>query len=119
MSYHDLIAAYEVDVQFPDVSGMELLDMLLTRSEIAANEAHLSEDERRRVVTADRTLLRQAKQVCAAIQKIADLASWRHNNNFPVAHWWWYLDVVTQLPVTFEWITGLTQANLDLAPVNA
>lgn len=119
MSYHDLIAAYEVDVQFPDVSGMELLDMLLTRSEIASNEAHLSGEERRRVLTADRVLLRQAKQVLTSIQQIADLASWRRNNNFPITHWWWYLDVVMQLPVSFDWITGLTQANLERTPVGA
>ena len=29
-----LLSAYEVDVQFPDVSGFEHLDMLLTRSKI-------------------------------------------------------------------------------------
>ena len=34
MSHKELIAAYEVDVQFPDVSGMEHLDMLMTRSEL-------------------------------------------------------------------------------------
>jgi hypothetical protein len=37
MSYKELIAAYEADVQFPNVSGMEQLDMLMTRSEIAQN----------------------------------------------------------------------------------
>jgi hypothetical protein len=46
MSYRDLITVYETDVQFPDVSGMEHLDMLMTRSEIAQNESHLSNEER-------------------------------------------------------------------------
>lgn len=32
---NDLLTAYEVDVRFPDVSGMEHLDMLLTRSALA------------------------------------------------------------------------------------
>ena len=29
---NDMITAFEVEVEFPDVSGMEHLDMLLTRS---------------------------------------------------------------------------------------
>jgi hypothetical protein len=40
--FDKLIGAYEVDVRFPDVSGMEHLDMLLTRSEIARGEHHLT-----------------------------------------------------------------------------
>ncbi len=35
MRYDKLIRAYETDVQDPEVSGMEHLDMLMTRSEIA------------------------------------------------------------------------------------
>ncbi len=39
---NDLLTAYEVDVRFPDVSGMEHLDMLLNRSELARVErSHL------------------------------------------------------------------------------
>ncbi len=54
MNYKELITAYEADVQFPDVSGMEHLDMLMARSEIARNEAHLSDAERQRVLNAER-----------------------------------------------------------------
>ncbi len=54
MSHKELITAYEADVQFPDVSGMEHLDMLMTRSEIAQNAPHLSDEERMRVLNADR-----------------------------------------------------------------
>ena len=61
MSYRELITAYETDVQFADVSGMEHLDMLMTRSEIAQNELHLSDEERERVLKADRQLLQRAK----------------------------------------------------------
>ena len=41
-SYDELIAAYEVDVRFPDVSGIEHLDMLLTCSKIAKGERYLT-----------------------------------------------------------------------------
>ncbi len=98
MNYRELIAAYEAEVQFPDVSGMEQLDMLITRSEIAKNESHLSEKERKRLLNADRLLLQQGRQFYKSIQSIADLASWRRDENIPATHWWWYLDVVVQLP---------------------
>jgi len=102
MKYRELIAAYEIDVQFPDVSGMEQLDMLMTRSEIARNELHLSDEDRQRVLNADQLLLRQAKQFSAAIRSIADLASWRRDESVPATHWWWYLDVIAQLPIRME-----------------
>ena len=99
MKYKELIAAYEVDVQFPDVSGMEQVDMLMTRSEIAHNELHLSDEERQRVLNADRLLLQRAQQFCESIQSIAALASWRRDESVPATHWWWYLDVIVQLPI--------------------
>jgi hypothetical protein len=86
MSYKELISAYEADVQFPDISGMEHLDMLMTRSEIARNEAHLSDEERQRVLNADRLFLQRAEQFYASIQDIADLASWRRDESAPTTH---------------------------------
>jgi len=106
MGYKELVAAYEVDVQFPDVSGMEHLDMLMTRSEIARNELHLSDQERQRVLDADRLLLQRARQFSASIRRIADLASWRRDEAVPATHWWWYLDVIVQLPLPMEGFIG-------------
>lgn len=117
MSYRDLITAYETDVQFPDVSGMEHLDMLMTRSEIAQNELHLSHKERKRVLKADKQLLLQAKQFYKSIQSIADLASWRHDNNVSVTQWWWYLDIIAQLPESSE--LSSTTPNLEMSLVDA
>jgi len=93
--YHckNLIAAYEVDVQFSDVSGMEHLDMLMTRSEIAQYEPHfLSDEERLRLLNADNLLRQQAHLFYQSIQEIADLASWRRDESVPTTHWWWYLE---------------------------
>jgi hypothetical protein len=116
MNYEELVSAYETDVQFPDVSGMEHLAMLQTRSEIAQHEAQLSEEERRRVQQADHLLLQRAGQFYASIQRVADLASWRRNENVPVTHWWWYLDVITQLPLPLESSTASAQFALELSP---
>lgn len=94
----ELIAAYETDVRFPDVSGMEHLNMLLNRSEIAKCETHLTNGQKIRLVEADKALLQQAQLFYEAIQKVADLEVWRHEEKIPVTHWWWYLDVLSQLP---------------------
>jgi hypothetical protein len=97
-NYDELIATYEVDVSFPDVSGMEHLDMLLTRSEIARGEHDLTVEQRGRLAEADKVLLQQAGRFYQAIQRIADLDVWRRDENVPSSHWWWYLDVLARLP---------------------
>ncbi len=97
-NHAELITAYEVDVRFPDVSGMEHLDMLRIRREIAQAEANLNAEERVRLLEADKTLLRQVRYFYKAIQEIVDLTSWRRDENVPITHWWWYLDVLAQLP---------------------
>jgi hypothetical protein len=99
--YERLLAAYEVDVRFPDVSGMEHLDMLVTRSELARGAQRLDAQQRARLDTADQVLLGQARQFYEAIQTIADLEAWRHEQDAPPTHWWWYLDVLAQLPEPF------------------
>jgi hypothetical protein len=96
--YDKLVAAYEVDVRFPDVSGIEHMDMLLTRSKIAEGEHCLTEEQRARLARADQALLQQAGRFYQAIQEIADLETWRRDEDVPVTHWWWYLDVLAQVP---------------------
>ncbi|HOU12086.1 MAG TPA: hypothetical protein PKZ84_03145 [Anaerolineae bacterium] len=102
MNYDELVTAYETDVRFPEVSGMEHLDMLMTRSEIASIEPHLSAALRERVLQADKQLMSRARQFYDAIQAIADLASWRRSEFTPITHWWWYLDVLAHLPVSLD-----------------
>lgn len=97
---NDLLTAYEVDVRFPDVSGMEHLDTLLIRSELAeAERSHaLTVEQTRRLAEADRILAAQAGRFYAAIHRIADLAAWRQQEDAPPQEWWWYLDVLAQAP---------------------
>ncbi len=93
-----LLTAYEIDVRFPDVSGLEHLDMLRLRSELATFIADLSPEQSMRLQEADKVLLRQRSAFARSIQKIADLADWRRQEKIPSTHWWWYLDVVKELP---------------------
>ena len=108
-NYDQLVAAYEVDVRFPDVSGMEHLEMLRTRSDIARGETRLTAEQRARLAEADKLLLQQARRFYQAIQRIADLEAWRRQQGTPPAHWWWYLDVLAQLPdLSPQETSGLT-----------
>jgi hypothetical protein len=93
---------YEVDVQDPNVSGMEHLEMLFNRSELAKVESALNGEQRKRLAIADQRLLQQAKQFYQAIQAIATLQSWRERKQVPTSQWWWYLDVLSAAPVVSE-----------------
>lgn len=97
---NELLTAYEIDVRFPDVSGMEHLDMLLKRSELARAERDglLTDEQHRRLVDADRILASQAGRFYQAIRRVADLEAWRQQQDAPPEEWWWYLDVLAQLP---------------------
>lgn len=97
---NDLLTAYEVDVRFPDVSGIEHLDMLLTRSALAQadDDYRLSAEQHIRLAEADRILASQAGRFYQAIRRIADLEAWRRQEGAPPEQWWWYLDVLAQAP---------------------
>jgi len=99
MTNEERIFAYEVDTDFLDISGMEYIEMLYNRSEIAEIEDSLSAAQKARLDQADQRLLRDAHLFYAAIQRIADLQQWRARDNRLPAHWWWYLDVLAAAPV--------------------
>jgi len=92
MERRELIEKFAVGVQYPDVSGFELLELLDIRSTIARQEHTLSEEERKKFEEADRRFLRNVKQIYAAISQIADLAEMRRRSSVAPSHWWWYLE---------------------------
>ena len=106
------LSAYETDVDFPDVSGMEHLQMLMTRSALHRVEDQLTTEQRIRLANADKRLLQRAHLFYQAIQTIADLARWRETEtDVTPEHWWWYLDVLAQLPA------GAVIAEFNALPV--
>ena len=106
------LSAYEADVEFPDVSGMEHLQMLMTRSALHQVEDQLTAEQQMRLANADRSLLQQAHLFYQAIQAIADLARWRESETGAAPEqWWWYLDVLAQLPA------GAVIAGFNALPV--
>lgn len=102
MNLEQLLADYEVDVDCPEVSGMEHLHTLMRRSAIATYEPHLTAAQRQRLNGADELLVRHARQFYQAIRDMADLAAWRLNQSVDAAQWWWYLDIISQLPVVSD-----------------
>ena len=82
-----LLLAYETDVRFPDVNGMEHLDMLLTRTKLEEGKDKLAEEEQEHLAVADQKLTQQASQFYAAIAQVADLAAWRKEVKAPPSYW--------------------------------
>jgi len=93
----ELIENYRIDVQFPDVSGFEILEMLDLRSEIAERERDLSAQERAALEKADRYLIQNAHLFYGRISQVADLAEMRRRVNALPSHWWWYLDTLVEM----------------------
>ena len=94
---NELLQAYVVDTQFPDVSGIEHLQMLWRRNELAAVESSLSHEERRQLADADSRLAAHAVEFLAGLSRFVDLAVERRRLDVPSSHWWWYLDVLAQV----------------------
>jgi hypothetical protein len=88
----ELVEGYAVDVEFPDVSGFEVLEMLDLRSDIAEQERELSDEERTILEEADRRFFQNAPLFYASLAAVADLAKMRHRAGAPPSHWWWYLN---------------------------
>jgi hypothetical protein len=106
----NLLLSYETDVRFPDVSGMEHIEMLLNRTEIEKQQQLLSAEQQERLIVADQQLAAQATVFYAAIDQIADLGAWREKVDPPASHWWWYLDVLASAWPRLETAVSQPQA---------
>jgi hypothetical protein len=95
---NELLQSYVVDTQFPDVSGIEHIQMLRRRSELAELERALSRQERRQLAEADARLAAHANQFLIEIARFVDLAQERARIQVSPSHWWWYLDVLVYAP---------------------
>jgi hypothetical protein len=87
---------YTVGVQFPAVSGFEILEMLQARSHLARIENSLSAAERSELESADATFLAHVDEFYASLAEIANLSKLRAQMNTLPSHWWWHLDKLAQ-----------------------
>lgn len=97
-----LLENYQVDVDFPDVSGIEHWQMLKTRSELAKMEQQLTPSERRVLAEADRKLALDADRFFAELSRFVDLTEERQRRKPGPHEWWWYLDILVQVPALPE-----------------
>jgi hypothetical protein len=93
---------YLIATQHPDVSGFEVLDMLLTRDHLLAEWASLTVEQRAQVAVADLRLLHHAKDFFTALTPITDLSYERTTRQPLPEQWWWYLDVLRYTPATLS-----------------
>lgn len=93
-----LLENYLADVEYPEASGIEQLQMLERRSELAEMEHTLSPPEKKQLAEADRKLALQADKVLAELSRFANLADERERLQPPANEWWWYLDVLVRAP---------------------
>jgi hypothetical protein len=96
------VAHYKVAVQHSDVSGFEMLDMLMVRDQLEARWNRLTLHEQNEVLAADRQLLSHADQFFAALSQVTRFDYERKQRQPGPERWWWYLDVLVQLPQSFR-----------------
>ena len=83
-----LLAHYRVDVQHPEVSGAEHLEMLQIRDRLAELESTLTSEEQNALVEADRVLVGRASAFYQELLRFLDLAAYRREHGIPPACWW-------------------------------
>ena len=89
-----LVEGYAVDVQFPDVSGIEHHYMLFVRDKIVEIEHELSAEEKAILREADARLMRDAALFMPELSRFIDLADERKRKDISPDRWWRYLDVI-------------------------
>jgi len=91
-----LVQYYVKAVQFPEVSGFEVLEMLDVRSKLTALESELDAAQRKQLEEADGVFLKSATQFYENLAPLGDLGEMRQRAAVPCSHWWWYLEKLAE-----------------------
>jgi hypothetical protein len=97
-----LLKNYCVSVEFPDVSGAEHLEILLIRDRLREIESQLNQEEKTLLTKADRQLIKKVKDFYQELSRFVNLTESRKAQFIPPERWWWYLDVLALLPISFK-----------------
>jgi hypothetical protein len=90
---------YLVAVQHPEVSGFELLDMLMARDKLLEEWASLTPQQQMQATAADQQLIAHATIVVAELSRLTELSYERQHRKPSPEQWWWYLDVLAHTPM--------------------
>ena len=88
----NLLKYYSIGVEYPDVSGFEILELLDMRSKLSGLEDCLTDNERETLERADGVLLDNLKSFHEKIQEVGNLPELRRRAKAVPSHWWWYMD---------------------------
>ncbi len=99
---NNLLNIYNISLDYPEVSGAEQLEVLMIRDKIAELEMQLSAEERKILSEADQKLIENAKIIEPELSQFINLANYRKQEDISPQKWWWYLDVLSHLPVSFR-----------------
>ncbi|MEZ4870031.1 MAG: hypothetical protein R3C14_52370 [Caldilineaceae bacterium] len=97
---------YFVAVQHPEVSGFEMLDMLMIRDKLANQYEALTTEERQRLSATDRQLVLHAAQFNTELSQVTELSSERERRMPAPEQWWWFLDVLATMPINAMIVDG-------------
>jgi hypothetical protein len=78
-----------------DRVSQELIQYLAEAMNHPDVRGFLSDDDKKRLETLDRQLLKLADLWVTRISEVADLAQMRKKAHVLPSHWWWYLDEIT------------------------
>lgn len=93
---NELLQTYQISVEFNNVSGAEFLDLLSIRDELT--ELNLTVEEQKLLTKADQILLKHCPLICQELSRFINLSEYRKQQNIKPQQWWWYLDVLVNLP---------------------
>jgi hypothetical protein len=102
-----LLNNYIVQVEYPDVSGAEHLEMLQTRDKLAEIKGILTDEEHSILFNADRQLIKNVVVVNEELSQFINLKDYRTSQSIPPQNWWWYLDVLSHLSISLGSIESL------------
>jgi len=96
---NNLLNFYNISLDYPEVSGAEQLELLMIRDKIAKLETELTTEEKKMLSEADRKLISNATIIHQEVSDFINLSDYRKERAISPQKWWWYLDVLSYLPV--------------------
>jgi hypothetical protein len=93
---------YSIQVDYPDVSGAEHLEILQIGDRLAELETDLTIEEGVILAKADRQLMMNTSKIYKELSQFIDLPQYRLEQGVSPQKWWWYLDVLNYLPSAFD-----------------
>ncbi|ANV84721.1 hypothetical protein AWQ21_10215 [Picosynechococcus sp. PCC 7003] len=95
-----LLKFYADSLDYPEVSGAELLELLTIRDQLAQLIDRFNALDQTLLLKADLKLLLNASVIYPEISRFINLETYRKENQITPEKWWWYIDVLDHLPLS-------------------